>query len=196
MKSKWSAEVVSTIDMLLSFAVAMLVTALLVIPATPANTLTDRSICSMAIDIEWPIGRDLDIDLWAQAPGDKPVGYSSKDGTYLNLVRDDLGNVTDTTKINTERVCARGVAVGEYTVNIHYYMSRDKLDLPVPVAVVVSAVDPSSAIMTQLISKTVFLRYRGEELTVFRFSLDISGKLVSGSVHDIPKPLRSMKNND
>jgi len=31
------------------------------------------------------------VDLWVQAPGDVPVGYSNKSGGVLNLLRDDLG---------------------------------------------------------------------------------------------------------
>ena len=35
------------------------------------------------------------------------------------------------------------------------------------------------------------LKRSGQELTVFRFSLDDEGRLISGSVHDLPQPLRS-----
>ena len=37
------------------------------------------------------------------------------------------------------------------------------------------------------------LKSEGEEVTAFRFSLDEDGRLVKGSVHDLPRTLRSAK---
>jgi hypothetical protein len=44
---------------------------------------------------------DADVDLWVQAPGDRPVGYSNKSGRIFNLLRDDLGRAQDITDYNT-----------------------------------------------------------------------------------------------
>ena len=43
----------------------------------------------------------------------------------------------------------------------------------------------------RLLATKLLLEYEGEERTAFRFSLDDKGKLLRGSVHDLPKPLRS-----
>ena len=40
-------------------------------------------------------------DLWVQAPGDVPVGYSNKSGGVFNLLRDDLGKAKDMTDGNS-----------------------------------------------------------------------------------------------
>jgi hypothetical protein len=40
-------------------------------------------------------------DLWIQAPGDVPVGYSNKSGGVFNLLRDDLGKAKDMTDGNS-----------------------------------------------------------------------------------------------
>ena len=42
-----------------------------------------------------PPSMDSDVDLWVQAPGDMPVGYSNKGGAVFNLLRDDLGQQLD-----------------------------------------------------------------------------------------------------
>ena len=40
-------------------------------------------------------------DLWVQAPGDLPIGYSNKSGGVFNLLRDDLGKAKDMTDGNS-----------------------------------------------------------------------------------------------
>ena len=73
------------------------------------------------IEARWPDGVDADVDLWVQAPGDVPVGYSNKGGAIFNLLRDDLGQRADATGMNYEVSYARGMPAGEYTANLHLY---------------------------------------------------------------------------
>jgi hypothetical protein len=40
-------------------------------------------------------------DLWVQAPGDLPIGYSNKSGGVFNILRDDLGKAKDMTDGNS-----------------------------------------------------------------------------------------------
>ena len=125
-----------------------------------------------------------------QAPGDKPVGYSNKGGTFFNLLRDDLGERGDTTELNYEISYSRGVPAGEYTVNVHLYRNTgDYISIPVTISVSVKAQTNESA--RRLLATEVLLENEGEERTAFRFSLDNRGRLVRDSVHDLPKPLRS-----
>ena len=56
---------------------------------------------SLIIDIHWDDKFDADVDLWVQAPGDVPVGYSNKSGGVFNLLRDDLGKAKDLTDGNS-----------------------------------------------------------------------------------------------
>jgi hypothetical protein len=46
---------------------------------------------NVIVEMFWDKATDADVDLWVQAPGDVPVGYSNKSGAIFNLVRDDLG---------------------------------------------------------------------------------------------------------
>lgn len=151
---------------------------------------TDRSPGNVVIELRWPDHIDADVDLWVEAPGDVPVGYSNKAGAVFNLLRDDLGDRGDLTKLNYEFSHSRGVAAGDYTVNAHLYRNRAKV-YPVPVTVVVSVRGTHGTTTRQILSKDLDMQRDGEELTALRFQLDEDGNLVSGSVHDLPRPLRS-----
>ncbi len=158
-------------------------------PAARAEEST-RSPGNVMVEARWPDELDVDVDLWVEAPGDAPVGYSNKGGAVFNLLRDDLGHTADITQLNYESSYSRGVPEGEYTVNLHLYSNRVKV-FPVPVSVAVSVrADPAQS-ARQILTTRVELDHSGQELTTFRFSLDPDGRLVPGSVHDLPRPLRS-----
>ena len=144
---------------------------------------------SVIVEITWPPGWNTDVDLWVQAPGDVPVGYSNKGGLIFNLLRDDLGRVGDPTGINYEIAFSRGIPPGEYTVNVHLFRNAEGT-LPVPVNAVVSVKPKPQAQARQILASKVALTRHGQELTVFRFTLDEKGALEPGSVHSLPKPLR------
>ena len=147
---------------------------------------------NVIVEISWPDQIDADIDLWVEAPGDTPVGYSNKGGLIFNLLRDDLGGQADVTQINYEVSYSRGVPAGEYTVNVHLYRDLSG-QLPLPVNVSVSVKSSSKVAAKRILTTKLQLQHQGQELTAFRFSLDDKGQLVSGSVHDLPKPLRAKK---
>jgi hypothetical protein len=186
--TRWNGPVIATVDMLMSLMVAFIA---LVVPVQHHSVqASDKPVCQLAVDIKWQGDLPVDVDLWVVAPGDQPVGYSAKDGHVFNLVRDDLGTTYASDQENTERACARFIPDGDYAVNVHLYNHGS----PPPIGVVVSvaAVDPSSATMTELITRDVKLEKRGQELTVVRWKMK-DGKVVSGSEHDIPVKLRSKK---
>jgi hypothetical protein len=145
---------------------------------------------NVIVEIRWPDDVDADVDLWVQAPGDTPVGYSNKGGLIFNLLRDDLGVRGDVTELNYEVSYSRGVPTGEYTVNIHLYRLAGAV-VPVPVTIAVSVKHEAMTSARQVLATKLELRHEGDELTAFRFVLDEDGRVVSGSVHDLPKPLRS-----
>jgi hypothetical protein len=148
--------------------------------ASPGNVI---------VEIRWPDGHDADVDLWVQAPGDVPVGYSNKGGAIFNLLRDDLGRVGDPTNQNYEISFSRGLPPGEYTANVHLYRNPSGQPVDVTMAVSVKANVQSSA--RPLLSTKLTLRREGEELTGFRFTLEQDGRLQAGSVHNLYKPLRA-----
>ncbi|MGH6932750.1 MAG: hypothetical protein ACREEE_10010 [Dongiaceae bacterium] len=145
---------------------------------------------NVTIEALWRDGLDADVDLWVQAPGDRPVGYSNKSGAIFNLLRDDLGKPQDVTDLNYEVAYTRGTPAGEYIVNLHMYRTMNAI-LPVEVKVVVSSKATLADSSRQLVATTVKLKRENEELTAVRFRLDTDGKLVPGSIHSLYKGLRT-----
>lgn len=145
---------------------------------------------NIIVEVHWANAIDADVDLWVEAPGDIPVGYSNKGGTVFNLLRDDLGGQSDLTEMNYEVTYSRGVPVGEYTINVHLYRDLAK-KLPFPVTVVVSVKKTESSSVKQILTTKVMFTREGQEITAFRFKLDGDGQLETGSVHDLPRKLRS-----
>lgn len=147
---------------------------------------------NVMIEARWADELDSDIDLWVQAPGDVPVGYSNKSGVIFNLLRDDLGRNADPTQLNYEVTYSRGVPPGEYAVNLHMYRNKSKVS-PVKVTVVTSVKKPNSGSAKQILTSSVDLMAENQETTVYRFKLTEAGELVPGSVNSLPKPLRKWR---
>jgi hypothetical protein len=145
---------------------------------------------NVIVEARWPDAIDADVDLWVQAPGDVPVGYSNKGGAVFNLLRDDLGKRADATGLNYETSYSRGIVPGEYAVNLHLYRNSSG-SYPIPVTVVTSVKGSSDASARQLLASEVRLAGEGEELTVYRFRLNDKGELAAGSVHSLFRPLRT-----
>ncbi len=135
--------------------------------------------------IRWPDYVDVDVDLWAQAPGDRPVGYSNRAGNTFNLLRDDLGSTRDTTKLNYEVIFGRDMPNGKYTINVHLFRNGSELtEVSVDVDVFISYGSRTETIA----KKRVILTQVGQEITVVNFVLE-GGKLI-GKSDDTYAPLR------
>jgi len=145
---------------------------------------------NVIIEAQWGDKLAADVDLWVQAPGDVPVGYSNKGGAVFNLLRDDLGRDHDITDLNFEVAYTRGTPAGEYVVNVHMYRGRG-VSYPVAAKIVASVKSDPTGPAKQLVATTVQLRKEGQELTALRFRLDSDGRLVDGSVNSLFKPLRA-----
>jgi len=146
---------------------------------------------NVIIETFWPEDRDVDLDLWVQAPEDIPVGYSNRGGLYFNLLRDDLGNYKDTTPINYEVAFSRGINPGEHIVNLHLYRDDNLAFEPFLAKVVVTVVDPETKIRNQILESDIRISELGEEITVFRFELDEKGTLDQKSINNEYIQLRS-----
>jgi hypothetical protein len=149
---------------------------------------------NVIVEVRWPDELDSDVDLWVEAPGDVPVGYSNKGGRIFNLLRDDLGKRADATGMNYEVSYSRGIVPGEYTVNLHLYRNTAGV-FPIPVTVVTSVKKSAKESARQLLASNIELVREGEELTVYRFKLSEEGDLVSGSVHSLQRQLRSWRSS-
>ncbi len=180
-------------DVIMLALLGFIAIVLLLLPHLNPPAKAEESVSApgnVIIEIHWPEHLDADIDLWVEAPGDRPVGYSNKGGRIFNLLRDDLGHRSDVSKINYEVSYSRGVPTGSYTVNVHLYQNLGMV-YPVPVTVVASVKKSPKEAAKQILSSQVTLNWDGEEITVFRFDLDEKGALVPGSLHSMPRPLRS-----
>ena len=167
---------------------------LLLLPHLNPPTAADqvKSPGNVIVEIRWPDDLNTDVDLWVEAPGDMPVGYSNKGGGVFNLLRDYLGHTNDLSELNYEMSYSRGVPAGSYTVNVHLYRNKTYA-FPVPVTVVVTVKDAPHTRARQILKTEVSLRREGEEITAFRFALNEDGTLVTGSVNSVPRPLRSRR---
>jgi hypothetical protein len=142
---------------------------------------------NVIVDAQWPDSWRTDVDLWVQAPGDIPVGYSNKGGLIMNLLRDDLGT-NDPTPLRYENQYSRGVPPGEYTVNLHLFRNLEGR-YPVPVQITVRCSTEKSP--RNIVNTKVQMNREGEEITALRFRLDEQCNLEPHSVHSVYKPLRS-----
>lgn len=142
---------------------------------------------TLIVEARWPDDLDVDVDLWIQSPGDRPVGFSRSHGAAFDLLRDDLGFERDQAGWNYEFAFCRGAPAGEYVVNVHLF--SNKVSAPsVPVLVVVSLIAGSRPV--EIARRDVALLYAGQEVTVARFRLDGQAAVVPGSVHDLPVSLK------
>ena len=147
---------------------------------------------NVLVEVRWADEVDADVDLWVEAPGDRPVGYSNKSGRLFNLLRDDLGHSNDATALNYEVAFSRGVRPGPYTVNLHLYRNRSG-GLPIEATVVVRVKSDNDGPLRLVSEKQITLTSVGQELTVVRFDLDSRGRLVPNSVHTLPRALRAAR---
>ncbi len=172
---------------LMGFVIISLILLLNFHPEAKESTLEPPG--NVIVEITWPPDLNSDVDLWVRAPGDVPVGYSNKGSKWFNLLRDDLGRDQDPSGINYEVSYSRGIAAGEYVVNLHLYRNLARV-AEIPVRVLVSVKRESSVAAQQLVVADAVLRKQGEEITVLRFRLSAEGSLIPGSVHSRYKSLR------
>ena len=146
---------------------------------------------NVIVELFWDDKRDVDIDLWVQAPDDIPVGYSNKGGLFFNLLRDDLGIYKDNSPVNYEVSYSRGISDGVYIANVHLYREDKAPFQPIIAELLVSVVDPDSNKRRQILRTSKKLEEIGKEITVFQFELDKKGNLNNNSINNKYVMLRS-----
>lgn len=143
------------------------------------------------ITVTWPDNSPDDIDTWIEDPEGHVTWYRNRSAGLVHLDRDDRGMLDDTVVIggrtvvnplNQEVTAIRGLAAGEYTVNIHYYESETNES--VPVSVRVAKVNPVYKIAYY---GTKTLSQKGDEKTAVRFTLGSDGEVLN--VNELPKTL-------
>lgn len=170
----------------------VLLMVLILLPSKPneeVSTAIDLE-TNFTVEIYWEEHIDVDVDLWIQTPGDKPIGYSRKNGVYFDLLRDDLGRINDPGPLNYEIAVARDAPSGEYIFNLHLYRNRETEVNLVPVEMIITSTKKGYNSPSVVFQDTVTLRYEGEEVTVARFMFDAT-KGERGKLIHIPRAVRS-----
>ncbi|MEN9631548.1 MAG: hypothetical protein RJA10_4776 [Pseudomonadota bacterium] len=143
------------------------------------------------ITVTWPDLDPNDVDTWVQDPAGNLVWFRAREGGMMHLDRDDRGLQGDTIVINGQQVVnplnqevvtIRGFAAGEYTVNLHYYETKN--GQPVTATVSVVKVNPKA---TVVFYGTTTLQRKGDEATATRFTVDRDGGV--SSVNTLAKTL-------
>ena len=143
------------------------------------------------ITVTWPDLNPNDVDTWVQDPGGNLVWFRAREAGMMHLDRDDRGLANDTIVINGQKVVnplnqevvtIRGFVPGEYTVNVHYYETKN--GEPVSVNVSVVKVNPRADVVYY---GTVVLQRKGDEATAVRFTVERDGGV--GGVNTLPKTL-------
>jgi hypothetical protein len=143
------------------------------------------------ITVSWPDNDPNDIDTWVQDPAGNLVWFRQREAGLMHLDRDDRGEVGDTilvngravvNPLNQEVATLRGVAPGEYTVNVQYYESRNQS--PVDVTVSVVKVNPRADVVYY---GAVRLPAKGAERTAVRFTVTPEGNV--SDINTLPKTI-------
>ena len=181
-------------DMLFNMLIAFVFCFLIALLAMNPKARKSGDVAAKAefiLNLNWPDDDPNDIDLWVQNPGGDVVWFRQREAGLMHLDRDDRGLSNDTivvngqkiiNPINQEVVTLRGIAPGEYTVNAHYYDTKD--GQPVNVSVSVLKVNPRAEIAYY--GQTTIAR-KGDEATLVRFTLLPDGSV--GSVNTLPHTL-------
>ncbi len=135
---------------------------------------------NLIVEMHWPSDMPYDVDLWVMGPNSTPVGFWNQGNRIFNLLRDDLGVEGDATNENYEVSYSRGIAAGDYVVNVHMYGPVPP-GVKIPVKVVISVRKDMEA-TKQILKTEVILVRRNQEETAFRFRMTGEGELVEDSV--------------
>ena len=181
-------------DMLFNMLIAFVFCFIIALLAMNPKALKAGDIPSKAefiVNLSWPDLNPNDIDTWVQDPAGNLVWYRSREAGLMHMDRDDRGLTNDVlvvngreviNPLNQEVVTLRGIAAGEYTVNAHYFESKDGKAVDVTVSVI--KVNPRAEVVFY---GQVTLARKGDEATAVRFTVQPDGTV--GNVNTLAKTL-------
>ena len=187
-------------NLLIGFTSLLLIAFLLINPIAEEGKIDPRS--EFMITSSWDDESSIDIDIWVKGPDDTIVGFPSKDGRYMVLERDDLGDTNDLIQLNgdtiliqrnLETLSINAIVPGEYIVTVHNYstsVSNENEEYPTPVTIDIMDMNPFSLDM----SRTVKVRVK-EEVPVFSFMVDEDGNIYDMN-DQIDVKIRPQKGSD
>jgi hypothetical protein len=177
-------------NMLIAFVFCFIVALLAMNPrALKAGDIPAKA--EYIIAVSWPDMNPDDLDTWVQDPAGNLVWFRAREGGLMHLDRDDRGLTNDAivvngreivNPLNQEVVTIRGIAPGEYTVNVHYYDSKD--GKPVEATVSIVKVNPRAEVVYY---GSVQLARKGDEATAARFTVLPDGSITN--LNTLPKSL-------
>jgi len=188
------AEVDPFYDMLFNLLIGFVFCFIVALLAMNPKALKAGDIPSKAefiVNVSWPDNNPDDIDTWVQDPAGNLVWFRQREAGLMHLDRDDRGLRNDTlvvngrevvNPLNQEVVTIRGIAPGEYTVNLQYYDTQD--GLPVDATVSVIKVNPRAEV---LFYGQLRLARKGDEATAVRFTVLPDGSVAG--INTLPKSL-------
>lgn len=181
-------------DMLFNMLIAFVFCFIIALLAMNPKALKAGDIPAKAefiITVSWPDNNPNDLDTWVQDPAGDLVWFRAREAGLMHLDRDDRGLANDTivvngkqivNPLNQEVVTLRGIAPGEYTVNIQYYESKN--GEPVEATVSLVKVNPRAEVVYY---GTATLARKGDEATALRFTVLPDGTV--NNINTLPKTL-------
>ena len=162
---------------LLGFVVLFVLALLLINPITKKSDIPAKA--EILIILEWADEASDDIDMWVQGPSGAPISFQNKTNGVMHLDRDDLGRTSDFMVVDGERiqitlnrevVSMRGIAPGDYYINIHVYNKRGNSE-PTKYTITLLDVNPYKEVYVMQGELTA----RGEIVRLPGFTLDKEG---------------------
>ncbi len=188
------AEVDPFYDMLFNMLIAFVFCFIVALLAMNPKALKTGDIPAKAefiINVSWPDMDPNDLDTWVQDPAGELVWFRAREAGLMHLDRDDRGLTNDmvvvngkqvVNPLNQEVVTLRGIEPGEFTVNVHYYETKN--GKPVEATVSVIKVNPRADVVFY---GQVQLARKGDEATAVRFTVLPDGNVTN--VNTLPKSL-------
>ena len=164
-------------NVLLGFVVLFVLALLLINPITKKSDIPAKA--EILIILEWADEASDDIDMWVQGPSGAPISFQNKTNGVMHLDRDDLGRTSDFMVVDGERiqitlnrevVSMRGIAPGDYYINIHVYNKKGNSE-PTKYTITLLDVNPYKEVYVMQGELTA----RGEIVRLPGFTLDKEG---------------------
>ena len=172
-------------------------TALFIISFILINPIAKKELIDppivLIIEIRWNDESASDIDLYAKGPDNNIIYFNNKNGAYMVLEKDDLGQKNETFTINNQEVILKRnyemitfsqLPNGDYTTNIHYY--GPKTGKPETVNVKITQLAPFNQILNQNITLVTY-----QEITAAIFT--VNNNKITNIRTDIQIPLKENK---
>ena len=127
---------------LLGFAFMFSVAFIMIRPEVTQGKVNPKA--EFLITAQWPDNHPDDVDLIVEDATGNLVWFDTREAGLMHLDRDDRGSLNDALTVNGERienplnqetVTLRGIAAGEYVVNLLHYRAVTGRPLPVKVKV-------------------------------------------------------------